>query len=144
MAINTGKVVTGGLAAGLVMNVFDFLFNKFIMADAFKANMDALNPTLMTKMEEMGTGLLVKFILVDFILGIIVVWTYAAIRPRFGAGAGTAIKAGLLVWLISGLTWYFTVVMGLFSTGFFIKSFLLSIVTMVASAYVGAMLYKEE
>ena len=144
MAINTGKVVTGGLAAGLVMNVCDFVSNTYLMAPAFKADMDALNPALMTNMESAGTMMMVKFVVLDFIFGLLLVWTYAAIRPRFGAGVGTAVKAGLLIWLVSGLTWYFTVVMGLFSMGFFVKSFAFSLVTMLLSAYVGAMLYKEE
>ena len=82
--------------------------------------------------------------MLDFIFGLLIVWTYAAIRPRFGAGAGTAIKAALLVWLVSALTWYFTVAMGVFSMGFFMKRAVLSLVTMVIAGYVGAMMYKEE
>ena len=142
MAINMGKVVTGGLVAGLVMNICDFLTNTYIMAAGFKTEMDALNPALMAKME--GGSAIAKFVVLDFIFGLLIVWTYAAIRPRFGAGAGTAIKAALLVWLVSALTWYFTVAMGVFSMGFFMKSAVLSLVTMVIAGYVGAMLYKEE
>ena len=144
MAINTGKVVTGGLAAGLVMNVCDYVINTYIMAPAFKADMDAINPALMTNMETAGTTMIMKFVVLDFIFGLLLVWTYAAMRPRFGAGVGTAVKAGLLLWLVSGLTWYFTVVMGLFSMAFWTKSFALALVTMLLSAYVGAMLYKED
>jgi len=142
MAINMGKVVTGGLVAGLVMNICDFLTNTYIMAAGFKTEMDALNPALMPKME--GGSAIAKFVVLDFIFGLLIVWTYAAIRPRFGAGAGTAIKAALLVWLVSALTWYFTVAMGVFTMGFFMKSAVLSLVTMVIAGYVGAMMYKEE
>jgi hypothetical protein len=39
-----------------------------------------------------------------FALGIGAVWLYAAIRPRFGAGAKTAAIAGVAVWLLS-FTW---------------------------------------
>jgi hypothetical protein len=31
------------------------------------------------------------------------VYLYAAIRPRFGAGPGTAVHAGLIVWIIAAL-----------------------------------------
>ena len=142
MAINTGKVITGGLAAGVVLNVFDFLTNTYIMADKFKTEMDALNPALMPKM--MATSTTVSFIVLDFVFGLLMVFTYAAIRPRFGAGVGTAIKAGLMMWAISGVTWYFTVAMGFVSMNFFVMSAAISLVTMSAGAYVGAMLYKED
>ena len=36
-------------------------------------------------------------------LGIASVWLYAAIRPRYGAGAGTAIMAGVAVWVMAHL-----------------------------------------
>jgi hypothetical protein len=31
-----------------------------------------------------------------------VVWLYAAIRPRFGAGPATAVRAGLAFWIVAG------------------------------------------
>ena len=142
MAINNAKVITGGLAAGLVLNILDFLSNMFVMANSFKTELDALNPALMAKMEEPAA--MGALIALDFVLGLLLVWTYAAIRPRFGAGAGTAVKAGILVWAISATTWFFTVAMGFFSAGFFVRSAALSLVAMLISAYVGAMLYKED
>ena len=36
----------------------------------------------------------------EFVLGFLVSWLYAAIRPRLGAGPRTAIVAGLVAWLI--------------------------------------------
>ena len=72
------------------------------------------------------------------------VLTYAATRPRFGAGVGTAVKAALLVWTIAGTTWYFTTAMGMISMGAFAMMSVISLVTFLAAAYVGAMLYKED
>ena len=37
----------------------------------------------------------------SFALGVLAVWTYAAIRPRFGAGPKTAVCAGFAVWVMS-------------------------------------------
>ncbi|MEQ1689671.1 MAG: hypothetical protein ABMA00_00180 [Gemmatimonas sp.] len=142
MGINTGKVITGGLAAGVVMNVFDFVTNTYIMAERFKTEMDALNPALMPKMMETSTT--ITFVALDFVYGLLLVLTYAAIRPRFGAGVGTAIKTALLVWTIAGTTWYFTTAMGMISMGAFAMMSVISLVTFLAAAYVGAMLYKED
>lgn len=38
-----------------------------------------------------------------FLVGFVAVWVYAAIRPRFGPGARTAVYAGLAVWAVSHL-----------------------------------------
>ena len=46
---------------------------------------------------------IVSLILMTFVLGIASVWLYAAIRPRYGPGARTAIIAGLAVWTMAHL-----------------------------------------
>src|SRR2546422_11534071 len=43
------------------------------------------------------------FVVWDFVMGIGLVWLYAAIRPRFGAGVKTAVIAGLGLWFFIGL-----------------------------------------
>jgi hypothetical protein len=141
VAINTGKVVAGGLAAGVVMNVIDFASNYFLLQDRWKAEMTALNPSLAANTEMSGS--LIGFIICDFLMAILLVWTYAAIRPRFGAGPGTAMKAGLLFFLFGGVLWSTLSVIGIFSWGFFAMSGAVFLVNMLVSAYVGAMVYTE-
>ncbi len=141
MAINAGKVVAGGLVAGVVMNIIDFALNHFVFAEPMRTAMDALNPTLMAGME--GVNTIVGFIVLDFVLGILTVLTYASIRPRFGPGPGTAVKAGLLVWAISGATWAFLCVMGILSTSFFLMSAAGALVNFLISAWAGAKFYTE-
>lgn len=140
-SINTGKVIVGGLAAGVVMNVIDFVSNMYILGDRMKADMDALNPVLWTNMNDMSR--MPAFLAVDFVLGIVLVWLYAAIRPRFGAGAGTAMKAGLSLWLVGTAIFFYLTTAGMFSMGTFVYSGCLSLVNMLASAWVGAKLYSE-
>ena len=41
--------------------------------------------------------------IVAFVLGIIAVWLYAAITPRFGRGTKTAVIAGVVVWVLAHL-----------------------------------------
>lgn len=124
------------------MNVIDFLLNGVLFTDAFTAEMNALNPALMPRM--MSGGVTAGFILLDFVIGVLIVLTYAAIRPRFGPGPGTAIKAGLLVWAVGTANWAFTSVMGLFSWGFFAMGLGGALVNALIAAYVGARLYKED
>src|ERR1022692_4260888 len=44
---------------------------------------------------------IVAFNVWGFAAGIIAVWLYAAMRPRFGPGPRTAIRAGAAVWLLA-------------------------------------------
>jgi hypothetical protein len=141
-SINTGKVVVGGLAAGFVMNVIDFVSNMFIVGTRMQTELEAVNPMLWTNMNDPGK--IPVFVVIDFVLGIALVWLYAAMRPRFGAGAGTAMKAGFYVWFVASLMWYFFVLMGITSYTTFAIGGAVALVNMLASAYVGGMLYKEE
>ena len=141
MAMNTGKVVVGGLVAGLVMNVIDYVTNTYVLATQMKAEMDKLNPSLMTNME--GSNTMITWIVLDFVLGILLVWTYAAIRPRFGAGPKTAVYAGLLFWLVGGVLWASLAAAGFWSWSFFAMVGCAFLVNMVVSAVAGAAPYKE-
>jgi len=80
-AINTSRVVVGGLLAGVVMNALDMFWNLVVLRDdmigiAQRLGMDAQTAT------SFSTGL--PWIIVDFVIGLAVVWNYAAVRPRFG------------------------------------------------------------
>jgi hypothetical protein len=99
MAINTQKVLIGGFVAGVVMNAIDFVTNMFILGDRMKAESDAFKPGLADQM--MSTSTMVSYIVMDFVLGFALIWTYAAIRPRFGPGIKTATYAALLFWILA-------------------------------------------
>ncbi len=136
--INVGKVIVGGLLAGVVINVGEFILNEMILAEQWAGVMQKLN------LPEPGAGLIVFFNVWGFVLGITIVWLYAAIRPRCGAGPKTAVCAGLIVWF---LTWLMGLgpmaVMGIFPTGAIVISLIWGIVEVPVAAVVGASLYKE-
>lgn len=94
--INWGRVVLGGLAAGLVMNMGEAALHGGILgADAAELlKRIGLSDTA----QGWQMGLLVG---VTFVLGLAAVWLYAAIRPRYGPGPATAIRAGLAVWVLA-------------------------------------------
>ena len=141
MGINTGKVVTGGLAAGVVLAVLDFLVNGLLMAEQNRAAMTALNPSLVESME--GGGAMVAYIVIDLVFGLLLVWTYAAMRPRFGPGPKTAVIAGFQIWGVAFLMYLSMTVMGMWGWGYFVTGALVYLVMMLVAATVGGMLYKE-
>ena len=68
---------------------------------------------------------------------------YAAMRPRFGAGAKTAIYAAMVVWLC-GLVFHLDwLLVGMMSTGTFVLASALALVQVSAAATVGSWLYRE-
>ncbi len=142
MAINTKKVLIGGIAAGVVMNVIDFVSYTFILGARMKAESDAFKPGMADQM--MTTPAMITNIVMDFILGIALVWTYAAIRPRFGPGGRTAAYAAILFWILAGIFLSGYMHMGMMSSGLWWTFAFLGLVNFLASGYVGARVYTED
>jgi len=95
--INMMKVVVGGLIAGVVLNIIDGVLFGYVLKDQMAAAMASINRPAMTNAQ------IPWFVLLDFVAGVFLVWLYAAVRPRFGAGPATAAKAGLAGWFLAGL-----------------------------------------
>jgi len=80
------------------------------------------------------------------VAGIIITWTYAAMRPRFGPGPKTALLAGLVIWLV-GWAWQMVVdtATGLYTPTLWmwVMGFVWTFVELELAAFAGASLYKE-
>src|SRR5258708_7210872 len=95
--INMQKVLIGGLMGGAVLNVVAWVLFGVVLKDQRAAAMTSINRPAMTNAQ------IPWFVFLDFVAGIFLVWLYAAIRPRFGAGPGTAAKAGVAGWFLGSL-----------------------------------------
>lgn len=139
-AINTGRVVMGGLVAGVVLNVLDTVNGLFIMAEDFAANAArlGLDPALME-----APSVMASWIIIDFLIGILLVWLYAAMRPRFGPGPRTAAFAGLAFWAGISLVLFGFTMMGVFDMSMMIKATVLQLVFSVVASVAGARFYQE-
>lgn len=136
--INVGRVLLGGLVAGVVLNIGEWLLNGVILADAMKADFVRLN------LKDPGNPFIAKAVTITFLLGIVLVYLYAAIRPRFGAGVKTAICAGLIGWFFVYLyAGYIYEAMGVVSPKPFMIALVWGIVEYSVGAVAGAALYKE-
>ena len=49
----------------------------------------------------MGTGAMLYFGFVSLVLGVVIVWLYAAILPQMGRGIKTALTASVVVWFLA-------------------------------------------
>ena len=142
MAINASKVVVGGLAAGLVANVIGYVAFGMLLGPRMEAEAVAVAPALAGR--GMTGSAIVTQVVFAFIIGILVVWLYAAMRPRLGAGARTAIYAGLVVWLCGFLFHIDWLIAGLASTTTYALATVAGLAQILPAAWVGAMTYKED
>src|SRR2546427_7320571 len=96
--INWGRVVLGGLLAGLVLNIVDFLTYGVWLKPDMAAAMTGLgkSPAAMDSAIPLWGAL-------DFVSGIGLLWGYAALRPRVGAGVKTAGIPGVAGWVFVGV-----------------------------------------
>lgn len=136
--INVRRVILGGLIAGLVANGFDFVITTYLMATEFAAMMTRLNVET-----QPSQSWIVAFVALDFLWGGLLVFTYAAIRPRFGAGPKAAIISGAMLWLVLAISLVFLLVTGLHTPQSYAKSASLYLVSAIVSSLVGAAVYRE-
>jgi hypothetical protein len=92
--INLARVFLGGLLAGLIINIFEYVLNGVVFHSQWDAYMKALG-------RQMRPGAIPFFILSAFVAGIGVVWLYAVARPRLGAGPRTAALTGIAYWFFA-------------------------------------------
>lgn len=99
--INWARVILGGLVAGLIMNISEFVLHAMVLAEDGRRIMQEWHRLGLLATTEPDPTMILWLVALTFVLGILAVWTYAAIRPRYGAGPKTALCAGLAVWAMS-------------------------------------------
>jgi hypothetical protein len=133
--MNWSRVLLCGLLAGIVWIVLGSIVTALLGRDFAALPHNRLGtPT---------PGFIVLNIVIDLLEGISSMWFYAAIRPRYGPGAKTAIIAAFAWWVIVSLgdaTWC--------SFGFFPASTVVPLMSgtlpaLVLATIVGARFYKE-
>ncbi len=136
--INLGRVVIGGLLAGLIINFGEFILNGVLLMEEMNAAMAALNKP------PVDQGMIIWFVLLGFGLGCTIVWTYAAMRPRFGAGVKTAICASMLVWGLGYLyPNLFMIIMNIFPRDMMVMVTVWGLIELIVAGMAGAWAYKE-
>lgn len=92
--INLVRVFLGGLLAGLILNIFEYILNGVVFASQWNDFEKMLG-------RQMRPGAIPFFVVASFVMGVGVVWLYAAARPRLGPGAKTAALTGLAFWVFA-------------------------------------------
>jgi hypothetical protein len=137
--VNVGRVVLGGLVAGIVADILGFCVDGYWLAPQWAAGMRALGHA------DFSSNQWIYFNVLGLITGIVTIWIYAAIRPRYGAGVKTAIFAAIMVWIVGLLVpnLSFMWVSHLFPHHLTALTTAAGLVEQVIGAIAGAALYKE-
>jgi hypothetical protein len=136
--INMGRVVLGGLVAGLVLNIGEVILNDVLLGPYMKEFLARHN------FPEPSTNFIVVAVSLTFMMGIVLVLGYACIRTRLGAGPKTAIIAGLFGWF--GVYCYSTIINSIMldaPTSTIAMMVAFGLVVYVLATLAGAWFYKE-
>jgi hypothetical protein len=138
--INWTRVLIGGLIAGVVINVLSFAAWWPFVRPGLIATLQALG-----RPPQETVGAIVLMVVLFFLMGILVIWLYAAIRPRYGAGPGTAALAGAAAGLMLGvfpdIAWGLT--FRLSPARVWAADAVISLVVIIIATVLGAWVYKE-
>lgn len=136
--INIKMVLLGGLIAGLVLNIGEFVLNGLVIGDAWMEWAKSMN------LPEMGGNVIIFYVIWSFLVGIALVWLHAAIRPRFGANVRTAVIAGLFIWVTMWVLGFGSMlIQGVFPNDLIITSIVWGLFEVPLASVAGAYLYKE-
>jgi hypothetical protein len=134
--INGRSVIACGLLAGIVWTVLSAVVTMTV-GMAFEAAVPG------NRLAAPSVPIVAFNLALNLIGGIWVVWTYAAIRPRFGKGPRTAMIAGLSWWIVSSTvdaTWGS---FGFVSAAALIGPMIASLPALLAATMIGAWRYSE-
>ena len=138
MRINLGRVLLGGLVAGLVLNIGEYLLNDMVLGAQTRDWLGKHN------LHDPGWTFAAVAVGLTFVLGIVMVLVYALIRPRLGPGPKTAVVTALLLWF--AICVYTGIINGIIlevPPKFLMIAVAWGLVEYILGALVGASLYKE-
>jgi hypothetical protein len=137
---NWKLVFLGGLLAGVLLNILLWIAWIIYLGDPMNSALKATNPAF-----QETAGYQILWVIIYLVAGIITVWLYSAIRPRYGAGPKTAVIAGVMVWFLCVLLYdVASGSFGFFPYGLLVIDSITHLVMYVVAALAGAWVYKEQ
>jgi hypothetical protein len=141
MSLSHRKVITGGLLAGVIIIIFNIL-GQFLLMDRIQHEMNTWIQGSADRIS-MGTGAIAAGIIMKLLIGIILIWFYAAMRPRFGPGPRTASYVAITVWILGAIYFSDFPLIGMMSVSSYALLEIMQFVTFLVAALVGARIYSE-
>jgi hypothetical protein len=139
--MNLARVVVGGILAGVVVSIITGVANTLLLQNDFLSWVASMEGHLHPPSQVAQVSLWTVMALLD---GMVSVWIYAGMRPRYGAGAKTALLSGILVWIVARFCVALDMIgLGVFPLKLLIGQSALGLIAILSGALAGAWLYKE-
>lgn len=139
--INWTRVAWGGALAAVVHFLVTGVVNGAILSgelqDWLRGVVDLLHPPAQPVP-------MLLWALMSLTYGFAGVWSYAAMRPRFGAGPKTALLAGFSLWIVSKLAVAFDLVaLGLVPLQIVLGQSIGGLIAVMLGVFLGCWVYRE-
>jgi hypothetical protein len=138
--IHKKRVFVGGVIAGAVLSMSDVWLYGSVLKGPMEAAWRAAGRPTTTDLQRFEVP---ASIFLDFVVGVVLMWLYAAIQPRFRAGLGTAVRAGLVAWFLAALLCAAFMFQGVMPLGIMKITILVLLVEYPLAAVLGAKLYMD-
>jgi hypothetical protein len=92
--MNWKRIALAGLVCGIVLFVLEGIAGMLVTGKIYTAMMARLHLTMPT-----DTPAIIVDIVISFVYAILIAWLYAALRPRYGVGPKTALRAAVAAWV---------------------------------------------
>jgi hypothetical protein len=136
--INTGRWLAGGVVAGIVIWLLEGLASMLYM-DEMQSALQSLGLSM-----EMTATVWAITVIMSLITGLVLMFLYAAARPRFGPGPKTAMIMACALWMggiLLSVIGYGMI--GMYPTGMLVKWAIVGLVELNIAALIGAWIYRE-
>jgi hypothetical protein len=140
---NWKRVFIGGITAGVVYLILLSALTPVGLIIK-KPVLESFSKTIPT---QFTAGDIAYGIIACVITGILAVWLYSAIRPRYGAGPKTALIAGIFIWFIGVLITSgdaLSAVAYVPIKVFLLENLIIKLIPIIVATLLGAWLYKEK
>lgn len=139
--INVVRTLTSGLLAGVVIMALN-VAAQLVLSERVQREMNAWMPGAADRMQAGGAAVVAGLVM-KLAIGVVLVWLYAAARPRLGPGPKTASLIALAVWLLGAIFFSDFPLTGMISWATYALLETLQLLAFLAAAWAGAWLYRE-
>lgn len=92
--MNWKRIALGGLVCGIVLFLLEGVAGLVVTEKIYTAMMQRLHLTMPS-----DTPAIIVDVVISFLYATLIAWLYAAMRPRYGAGPKTALRAAVAAWV---------------------------------------------
>jgi hypothetical protein len=92
--MNWSRILLAGLLAGMVINTGEYLLHKIILQQGWTDLMQKFKDAAEPK-----PGQFAALSVAGFVMGVLTVWLFAAIRPRFASTPKAVMSAAIAIWI---------------------------------------------